>query len=163
SPEGARAVAEELKTTYGVEFDVLDAQPDAPSGLQTCSVLFNKATVGCKAESWGEPIETWLKVDSRAFDELDLGGPEAVHGRVFDRYPALCKVTSKSPAAGGRAVEFYLVPVHLKAMSEGSLRRQMASQILAAAVKKKIESGAGADWVLGGDFNAELATDDFAA
>jgi DNA/RNA endonuclease G (NUC1) len=38
----------------------------------------------------------------------------------------------------------------------------MASTILAEAVKKKIEDGAGGDWIIGGDFNAELATDDFA-
>ncbi len=163
SPEGARAVAAELKATYGLNFSVLDAQPDAAPGLQTCSVLFNAATVDCKKESWGEPIETWLKVDSRSFDDIDLSGPESVQGKVFDRYPALFKVTSKLPMPGVQPAEFHLVPVHLKARDEGSLRRQMASQILAAAVKKKIEAGVGADWVIGGDFNAALATDDFAA
>src|SRR5262249_17238766 len=33
--------------------------------------------------------------------------------------------------------------------------------ILAEAIKKKIEDGAGADWLIGGDFNAELDTGDF--
>jgi len=117
--------------------------------------------VDVQPEAWGEPIETWLKVDSRAFDDADIPGPEAVHGRVFDRYPALFKVKSTRPALGG-TVEFYLVPLHLKAKGEGGLRRQMASQILAAAVKKKINGGASPDWVIGGDYNAALATDDFA-
>jgi endonuclease G len=39
----------------------------------------------------------------------------------------------------------------------------MASKILAAAVRKMIDAGASTDWVFGGDFNAPLATDDFAA
>ena len=163
SPAGARAVADELRTTYGLDFKVLDAEPHAAEGLQTCSVLFNANTVDVRPEAWGEPIETWLKADSRAFDDLDLPGPEAVHGRVFDRYPALFKVKGTHPAPGGAAAEFYLVPLHLKAKDEGGLRRQMASKILAAAVKKKIGAGAGPDWVIGGDYNAALATDDFAA
>ena len=99
---------------------------------------------------------------ARDFDDLGLGGFEAVHGKIFDRYPALFKVTTQAAAAGGAPFEFYLVPVHLKAMAEGSLRRQMASKILAEAVRKKIEDGAAADWVVGGDFNAELDTGDFA-
>src|SRR5207248_6733731 len=61
----------------------------------------------------------------------------------------------------GRPFSFHLVPVHLKAMGEGGLRRRMASKILAAAVRKKTAEGAGGDWVIGGDFNAELATEDF--
>ena len=101
-----------------------------------------------------------MQARSTDFDDLGLGGFEAVHGKIFDRYPALLKVTSKKPV-GGSTFELYLVPVHLKAMAEGSLRRKMASKILAEAIKKKIEDGASADWVIGGDFNAALDTGDF--
>jgi endonuclease/exonuclease/phosphatase family metal-dependent hydrolase len=47
-------------------------------------------------------------------------------------------------------------------MDEGSLRRGMATKILAAAVNRMIEKGADRDWVIGGDFNAELGSGDFA-
>jgi predicted extracellular nuclease len=59
--------------------------------------------------------------------------------------------------------DFYLVPVHLKAMGEGSKRRKMSSKILAAAVAKRIGEGSDADWIIGGDYNAELSTGDFDA
>jgi DNA/RNA endonuclease G (NUC1)/V8-like Glu-specific endopeptidase/endonuclease/exonuclease/phosphatase family metal-dependent hydrolase len=159
SPNAAKAVVAELRETYGLAFDWLGAEPDAADGKQSCTVLWNTATVECVAETWGEPIETWLKVHSKDAEDL---GFEAVHGKVFDRYPALFRVKAKRPA-GEPSFEFYLVPLHLKAMDEGSLRRQMASKILAAAVKKKIELGGLTDFVIGGDYNAELATEDFAA
>ena len=41
------------------------------------------------------------------------------------------------------------------------MRRKMASKILAAAVEKKIEEGADADFIIGGDANAELGSGDF--
>src|SRR5262249_6170612 len=59
-------------------------------------------------------------------------------------------------------VDFYMVPLHLKAMAEGSKRRQLASRLLAKAVRLMTEKyQRGNDWILGGDFNAALATDDF--
>jgi DNA/RNA endonuclease G (NUC1)/V8-like Glu-specific endopeptidase len=161
SPNAAAEVARELKEAYGLDFGHAAAEPESADGKQSCTLLWNKETVDVVPEEWGEPIETWLQARSPDFDDLGLGGFEAVHGKIFDRYPALFKVTAKQPTAGGTFV-FYLVPVHLKAMDEGSLRRKMASKILAAAIQKKIEGGAAADWVIGGDFNAALATEDFA-
>lgn len=155
SPNSAKAVVEELRRSYGLTYGWLAAEPDKPDGLQTCTLLWNQETVECAPEAWGEPIERWLRVDSRRFDDLDL---EAVHGAVFDRYPALFRVKGRGEAA---ALDLYVVPLHLKAKAEGALRRDYASRILSAAVRKKIEQGAGSDWVLGGDFNAALATDDF--
>jgi DNA/RNA endonuclease G (NUC1)/V8-like Glu-specific endopeptidase/endonuclease/exonuclease/phosphatase family metal-dependent hydrolase len=157
SPNAAEALVKELNDVHGMNFRWLAAEPASSDGKQSCTLIWNVATVSCQAVDWEEPIETWLKVRSTDFDELGL---EAVHGKVFDRYPRLFYVKSMGE---GTAIDFYLVPVHLKAKSEGSLRRQMASKILAAAVKKRIEGGADSDWILGGDFNAELATEDFAA
>ncbi len=155
SPNAAKALVQELNSTYGLNYDWLAAEPDSADGKQSCTIIWNKATVSCETMEWEEPIETWLQVRSTDFDELGL---EAVHGKVFDRYPRLFFVKSMGD---GASIDFHLVPLHLKAMSEGSLRRAMASKILAAAVKKKIESGSDADWILGGDFNAELASNDF--
>jgi hypothetical protein len=137
SPNAAEAVAQELKHAYGREFGYAAAEPESTDGKQSCTLLWNKATVDVVEEEWGEPIETWLRARSPDFDDLGLGGFEAVHGRIFDRYPALFKVTAKQQTEAERFT-FYLVPVHLKAMEEGSLRRKMASKILATAIQKKI-------------------------
>jgi hypothetical protein len=161
SEEAAKAVAAELQETFGKTFEVLAAEPGVEGGKQSCTILWNTETVDVTHEEWGEPIETWLKTRSTDFDDLGLGGFEAVHGKIFDRYPALFKVTSKQPGADGNPFKFFLVPLHLKAMDEGSMRRKMASKILAAAVEKKIEQGAGLDFIIGGDANAELGTGDF--
>lgn len=156
SPNAAEALVNELNTNFGLNYAYLAAEPDSDDGKQSCTILWNQDTVEVVAETWGEPIETWIKVKSTDFDDLGL---EAVHGKVFDRYPRLFHVKS----TGEGTIDFYLVAIHLKAKDEGSLRRQMASKILAAAVHKKIEQGADADWVIGGDFNAELASQDFDA
>jgi len=161
SPNAAEALTKELRDTYGLNFQWAAAEPEATDGKQSCTLLWNADTVTCTPEEWGEPIETWLQTRSRDFDDLDLG-LEAVHGKIFDRYPALFHVAVKQPV-NGKPFRFYLVPLHLKARDEGSLRRQMASQILAAAVRRKIDAGQDADWIIGGDFNAELATQDFDA
>jgi hypothetical protein len=84
---------------------------------------------------------------------------EAVRGRVFDRYTGLFQFNVLNSK---KSLDFYLVPLHLKAMDEGSLRRGMATKILAAAINRMIEKGSDRDWVIGGDFNAELGSGDFA-
>ena len=71
-------------------------------------------------------------------------------------------MASKQPGPAGKPISFYLVPLHLKAMAEGSLRRKMASKILAEAVAKKAAGGEVTDFVLGGDANAPLDSGDFA-
>jgi DNA/RNA endonuclease G (NUC1) len=159
SPNAAEALAKELRDTYGLNFEWAAAEPELEDGKQSCTLLWNADTVSCKPEAWGEPIETWLRTRSRDFDDLDLG-LEAVHGKIFDRYPAAFYFATKQPV-NGKPFSFYLVPVHLKAMDEGSLRRRMASKILAAAIRRKIDEGKVADWIIGGDFNAELSTHDF--
>ncbi len=157
SPAAAQALVERLNSRYGLDFAFVAAEPAASERRQTCTVLWNRRTVDVRQEPWGEPIETWLRANSRDFDDLAL---EAVEGKIFDRYPALLWFQSRR-RSGQAPFDSYLVPVHLKAMAEGSKRRRMASEILAAAVNKKIEAGADADWIIGGDFNAELASDDF--
>lgn len=162
SPNAAAAVAAELKSAYGLTYATAAAEPESTDGKQSCTLIWNTATVTVKPEAWGEPVETWLKANSRDFDDLGLGGFEAVHGKIFDRYPALFRVTGTKPGPNGATPDFYLVPLHLKAMGEGSLRRKMASKILAEAVKVNAEAGGPADFVIGGDANAPLDTGDFA-
>jgi hypothetical protein len=118
--------------------------------------MWNTKTVTGKRLDWPADIAEWFTIDSRDFDDSML---EAVHGRVFDRYPGLFQFNVLN---SNKSLDFYLVPLHLKAMDEGSLRRGVATKILAAAVNRMIEKGADRDWVIGGDFNAELGSGDFA-
>jgi V8-like Glu-specific endopeptidase len=155
SPDAAKALVAKLKDRFGLEFDCAFSEPQASAGKQSTTVLWNTATVAGERREWPKEIDGWFRVRSEQFTGLDL---EAVHGKVFDRYPGLFFFSSKGALNG---FDFHLVPLHLKAMGEGSLRRSMASKILAAAVKKMAGGGADEDWVIGGDFNAEIATGDF--
>ena len=157
SPKGAEELVKLLKHEFGLEFDVAHSEPDAGIGKQSTSVLWNTATIAGGRIDWPDQINSWFGIDSRDFDDLRL--TEAVHGKVFNRYPGLFQFTTADTEL---PLDFYLVPLHLKARAEGSLRRGMATKILAAAVNSMIEDGHDADWVIGGDFNAEVSSGDFA-
>jgi DNA/RNA endonuclease G (NUC1) len=155
SAEATRALVDYLHEVYHLDFACEFSEPDAPSEKQTTAVMWNQTTVDGRKEPWPDEINEWLQVRSEDFDGLNL---EAVEGKVFDRYPQLYHFANK----GGQDFDFYLVPLHLKAMGEGSKRRRMAAAILGAAIDKMINQyGADGDWVVGGDFNASLASDDF--
>lgn len=148
-----------LASKYGLLFDYA-ASEEAPTAKQITTVIWNKKTVTGEAQEWPQIFEPWFKVKSQDFDKLGL---EAVEGKVFDRYPGLFYFKAK-PSQNHDPIDFYLVPLHLKAGQEGGKRRMMAARILGAAIAKMIhEFGKDSDWVLGGDFNAELATKDFQA
>lgn len=156
SPTAAQELVDTLKEQFKLEYAVAHSEPNAGTGKQSTSVLWNTKTVTGKRLDWPADIAEWFTIDSRDFDDSVL---EAVHGRVFDRYPGLFQFNVLN---SNKSLDFYLVPLHLKAMDEGSLRRGMATKILAAAVNRMIEKGADRDWVIGGDFNAELGSGDFA-
>ncbi|MFN3347726.1 trypsin-like peptidase domain-containing protein [Pseudorhodoplanes sp.] len=156
SPAAAEELVKVLKRQYGLDFAVAHSEPGASTGKQTTSVLWNIKTVTGKREEWPAEIKDWFTVNSRDFDDSML---EAVHGRVFDRYPGLFSFKVKNSA---KPFDFFLVPLHLKAMDEGSLRRNMASKILAAAIHWMIEKEYDSDWIVGGDYNAEISSGDFA-
>lgn len=157
SEEATKKLASQLSQKYGQSWGVLASQ-DAPSERQITTIMWNKKTVSVEKRDWPEKVHRWFGVDSRAFDDLGL---EAVHGKVFDRYPALYAVKTK---LAGIATDINLVPVHLKAMGEGSLRRQMASRLLAAAIAELAKDETfDQDWIIGGDYNATLDSGDFDA
>jgi hypothetical protein len=154
SPKAAEALVAKLKTDFGLKFDVAHSEPNATTAKQSTSVIWNTEKVTGTREDWPAEIETWFGVKSTDFSDQML---EAVHGKIFDRYPGLFKFQSVHK----QSVDFYLVPLHLKAMAEGSLRREMASKILAAAVSRMKDAGKDADWILLGDLNAEIASKNF--
>lgn len=154
SPEAAEELVVKLKEKFGLDFGVAHSEPGASTSKQSTSMIWNKATVDGKRLEWDEKIQTWLDIRSQNFSDDML---EAEHGKVFDRYPGLFSFSVKNTK-----FDFLTVPLHLKAMGEGSLRRQIASKILAAAVARMIKNGPEQDWILLGDFNAEIASNDFA-
>lgn len=158
SLEATEALARHLETTYRTRPWGVLASQDAASAQQITTVMWNTSTAGVTARPWPEKVHRWLQVDSRQFDELGL---EAVHGKVFDRFPALYEVTA---SIRGNPTTFNLVPVHLKAKEEGSLRRQMAARLLAEAVAELAQDpGFDRDWIIGGDANATLDSGDLDA
>jgi endonuclease/exonuclease/phosphatase family metal-dependent hydrolase len=159
SPAATERLVQLLDDAYGLDFDFAASEPDAPNGRQTTTVMWNRTTVVGGSESWPPAIEPILRLTSQ--DDLAplVAIEENVHGKIFDRYPGLFHLKARANEAFG----FYVVPLHLKAMDEGSLRRQLASRVLGAAVNKMIRDGADGDWILGGDVNAELESGDFAA
>jgi hypothetical protein len=156
SPAAAEELVATLKREFRLDFAVSHSEPDASTGKQSTSVLWNVKTVSGQRVEWPADVRDWFTIDSRDFDDSTL---EAVHGRVFDRYPGLFQF---KVLGTGRPLDFFLVPLHLKAMDEGSLRRGIATKILAAAVNRMIDKGADKDWIIGGDYNAEISSGDFA-
>ena len=161
SPAATQELVDTLQKQFKLDYAVAHSEPDAGTGKQSTSVLWNTRTVDGKRLDWPDDVAEWFTIDSRDFDDSML---EAVHGRVFDRYPGLFQFRVKNPAVknSAKSLDFFLVPLHLKAMDEGSLRRGIATKILAAAVNRMIEEGYDGDWVIGGDFNAEIGSGDFA-
>lgn len=156
SPAAVEALVNELDVRFGEKYGYAFSEPDANENKQSTAVIWKTKTVTGTRDEWPEDIERLWQL--RSTDDLGL---EAVEGKIFDRYPGLFRFSMKR---GGAPFEFYVVPVHLKAMEEGSKRRKLASRLLAHAVKTMTEKyHKSSDWVIGGDYNAELATDDFAA
>jgi DNA/RNA endonuclease G (NUC1)/V8-like Glu-specific endopeptidase len=159
SREATEALAEYLNNKYKTKYRCEFSEPNASSDKQTTTVMWNSETVDGQKVKWPDEIEKWLREHSKNFDDLDL--TEAAQGKIFDRYPALYRFKSKLP--GGGVFDFNLIPLHLKAFDEGQMRRRMAAAIIGAAIKKMIDKyGADRDWIVGGDFNAPLASQDFA-
>ncbi|MGY2901007.1 lysozyme family protein/endonuclease/exonuclease/phosphatase family metal-dependent hydrolase/predicted regulator of Ras-like GTPase activity (Roadblock/LC7/MglB family) [Bradyrhizobium sp. URHC0002] len=154
SPAAITALVNELDVRFGEKYSYALSEPDANENKQSTAVIWKSKTVSGTREEWPEDIERLWHL--RSTDDLGL---EAVEGKIFDRYPGLFRFSLKR---GGAPFEFYVVPLHLKAMQEGSKRRKLASRLLAHAVKTMTEKyHKSSDWVLGGDFNSELAADDF--
>lgn len=162
SPIAVRALVEKLFELFGEQYAFGFSEPDASEGKQSTAVIWKQSSVDGRRVEWPHRVESLFHLDSRD----PAAREEAVHGKIFNRYPGLFRFSlgGSGAAAGGRApFDFHLVPLHLKAMAEGSLRRRLASRILARAVEALVEDSGDADVILGGDVNAPLASGDFDA
>ncbi|MEM9248216.1 MAG: trypsin-like peptidase domain-containing protein [Pseudomonadota bacterium] len=154
SREAVDALVETLQKRFKQQYRADYSEPDAGSGKQATAVLWRPNVVEGGAVPWPDEIDELLRKSSR--EDLPF---EAVHGKIFNRYPGLFRFRLKSET---KAFDFYLVPLHLKARGEGSLRRRLASRVLSYAVERMIDThGRDQDWILLGDVNATLASQDF--
>lgn len=155
SPPAVEALVAELKETFGETYEYGFSEPDASESKQSTAVIWKPRMVKGQQVNWPPEIEQWWKLDSR--DDLPF---ESVDGKIFNRRPGLFqfKVLNRPR---GTEFGFNLVPLHLKAMAEGSKRRRLASLLLARAIRQMTESGMESDWIVGGDVNDDLASGDF--
>lgn len=158
SPKATEALVNKLRHEFTLDFDFAASEPGASGGRQTTAVIWNKKTVRGTRLEWEPKIHKLLKLNS---DDPEAARFEAVEGKIFNRYPALFRFEALNLPAG-RSFDFNLIPVHLKAKGEGAKRRRMASNLLATAIEMAQAGGIGEnDWIIGGDFNATLASGQF--
>ena len=117
------------------------------------------ATAVCELTPWPSGIDDWFRVDSQQF--ADLRG-QASQGPVFDCHPGLFVCRSANRSGLADPFRFHLVPVQLRSSRERSARTRMASRILAAAVRQLAQDDR-SDWIFGGDFAGDVATQEFRA
>ncbi len=150
------ALVKVLKDKFRQDFKAAYSEPASGTGKQATAVIWRPNVLECTREDWPDELDQVLRSHSR--DDQPF---EAVHGRIFNRYPGLFRVRLKSTE---KDFDFYLVPLHLKAKGEGSLRRELASKALSYAVDQMINvHGKDTDWILLGDVNATLKSGDFDA
>lgn len=155
SPPAVKALVKRIKEIYGDNYECAFSEPSSSKNKQSTAMIWKSSSLTGKKVAWPSAIEKLLKERS---DNPDLQ-MEAVHGKLFDRYPGLFRFKTVAPLPD---YEFCIVPLHLKAMDEGSLRRRLAARILARAVEDISEKDK-VDIILGGDMNAPLANGDFTA
>ena len=154
SPEAVTALVDTLQRRYNQQYRAAFSEPDAPTGRQTTAVIWRPNVVKGEAVAWPEEIDRLMQKSSS--EDIPF---EAVHGKIFNRYPGLFRFRLVSEA---KDFDFFLVPLHFKARGEGSLRRRLASKVLSFAVQQMIKTrDADRDWILLGDVNATLASEDF--
>ena len=123
SPTATKALVDYLREKYDMDFGMAASEPDASDAVQSTTVIWNRCTVNGEAAQWPEDVRKWFGVHSTQFDTLGL---EAVEGKIFPRQPGLFHFNAITPPDAA-PFDFYLVPLHLKAMDEGSKRRRMAA------------------------------------
>lgn len=158
SPAATEKLVKTIHEKFGLKLEYLHSESKAPESKQSTAVIWNPATVNGVSVPWPPEIEKMFHLHSDKF--VAEAKPIPKPGKIFDRYPALFHFTGVNGVGGN--FDFHLVPLHLKAMADGWERRKMASFILANAVEQMIvKYKVDSDWVLGGDFNAELLSGDF--
>lgn len=156
SPNAVRKLVERIRSDFGEEYGCAFSEPEASDGKQSTAIIWRMATLECVPVPWPSDVAGLFSLDSRDPEAAQF---EAVHGKIFNRYPGLFRLATNA-RFGTEPFVVHVVPLHLKAMAEGSIRRRMASGILRRAVEALKRDGV-EDVIIGGDINAMLASGDF--
>jgi V8-like Glu-specific endopeptidase/endonuclease/exonuclease/phosphatase family metal-dependent hydrolase len=156
APSGkSKELVKLLKDDFKLDYDV--AHSEGEHGKHATAIIWNKVSLEGERVDWPEPVRVWFETQIASFGGVTAGGGD---GKVFDRYPGLFRFKVKETGFAFNAVLF-----HLKNLSEGSLRHEIATKILAAAISRVIEEDGQdehRDWIVLGDFNSKLVSKYFA-
>jgi hypothetical protein len=152
-----RELVKMLKAKFGESYGCAFSEPHAFDEKPATAVIWRNRTVEVQREEWPPNIERRWHLHSTAVQKA--GG----QNKIFNDYPALYRFTVKREPAD-EVLDFYLVPLHLKAKNESGKQRRLASALLTESIREMVaDGGYDKDWILGGDYKALLASDDFAA
>lgn len=149
SPDGVRTLVARIEDIYGERYQCDFSEPDAVGGTPSTAMIWKKSSLVGEAMAWPSNVAPLLRERG--------DGYEAERSPLFEHYPGLFRFRT---AGDMPAYTFHIIPLHLKAMDEGSLRRRLASRILARAVED-LSGEAGSDVIFGGEVTAPLAPEDF--
>jgi V8-like Glu-specific endopeptidase len=155
SAEATAALLDQLQQDYDMDFGCAHAEPGNAPGLRGASVIWNMATTVGERVHWPAEVEDWFRVDSRQFGDLRL---EAAHGPVFERYPGIFRIRAANRAPDADPFAFLLVPLDMGFSVDGGARHRLAARILAAAVHRMVSASADCDWLIGGEYAADITT-----
>ncbi|MBE9636845.1 trypsin-like peptidase domain-containing protein [Salipiger mangrovisoli] len=147
SSEAAQALVAELKRGFQMQFELAVSETDTPDSQHNTAVIWNRMTVQGRRLDWPAEAERILRAGS---------GPDARSETcVFTRHPGLFGFSSTLSGTGER-FDFLLVPLHLRALTEGAKRRRMATDALAQALMLALAQHGAHDILIGGDTNAGI-------
>jgi endonuclease G, mitochondrial len=153
SPLAVKALVERIYKIYGDHYDCAFSEPNLAPDRPSAAMMWKRSSLTGKKVNWPSSMEP-------LFHQRDKGSNphlQAVHTNIFERYPAVYRFSTVKHSPG---YSFFAVPLHLKAMDEGSIRRRLAARILARAAEDLAVDGK-IDIIIGGDMNAPLASGDF--
>ncbi|MBK8176305.1 MAG: trypsin-like peptidase domain-containing protein [Rhodospirillales bacterium] len=156
--ESVHDLIERIHRDYDIDFGCAFSEPDAAADTPQTVVLWNMTSTVVEPVAWPDEVQEWLRVDSQQFDDLRA---QAVFGRVFERFPGLFHVRAANRQPEVDIFSFHMVPLQLRPTREHSTRTRMAAKILAAAIPRASAQLGCRDWMFGGDFAADVATQEF--
>ena len=94
SPQAVDALIAMLKSKFNQDFKAAYSEPEASTGKQSTAVIWRPNVVECTKVDWPTELDALFRASSDD-DDLPL---EAVHGKIFNRFPGLFRIKLKSTA-----------------------------------------------------------------
>jgi hypothetical protein len=156
SPPAVEALVKKIFETYGERYGYAFSEPDSVAQKQSMAMIWKQSSLKGEKIAWPSSVEPLLR--QRGDDPNLQAG--AAQGRIFDRYPAVYRLSTTTSSPG---YSFFAVPLHLNFTDGHSIRRRLAARILARAVEDLAKKHQDTDVFLGGIMNAPLSGGDFSS